>query len=168
MSEAGTAVPVPIRICGWSARYRDAFRELNEEWLRRYFEIEPIDVRVLADPERYILKSGGQILLALDGAGRPIGTCALKPDGDDALELTKMAVTQRAQGHGVGRQLLSAAIDAFRDSQASRLFLESHSTLQAALHLYEQAGFRHQPRPAPSEYLRADVYMVWQPPPDSG
>ena len=60
-----------------------------------------------------------------------------------------MGVTPRAQGRGVGRQLLAAAIDWFRESDQQVLFLESHRSLKAALRLYESAGFRHCERPEP-------------------
>jgi putative acetyltransferase len=45
------------------------------------------------------------------------------------------------------------------------LFLESSRKLAPALALYESVGFRHRPAPRPgSHYVRADVYMVWEPP----
>ena len=75
-------------------------------------------------------------------------------------ELTKMAVTSARQGRGYGRQLLSAAIDRFLNLEGDRLYLESHSSLTAALALYESAGFHHEARPTPSDYERADVYRV--------
>lgn len=40
------------------------------------------------------------------------------------------------------------------------LYLESHSSLAAALSLYESAGFEHAESPASSDYERADVYMI--------
>ena len=42
------------------------------------------------------------------------------------------------------------------------MYLESHSSLEVALGLYERAGFVHEARPAPSPYQRADVYMVFR------
>ena len=44
--------------------YRDEFRRLNVAWLTRYFQVEPIDERVLGDPEGEILAPGGEILFA--------------------------------------------------------------------------------------------------------
>ena len=79
----------------------------------------------------------------------------------DAYEVAKMAVASEAQGRGVGRLLLEAAIAWARERGAGRLYLESNARLTPALHLYASAGFRHLPteaRPV-SPYARADVFM---------
>ena len=72
-----------------------------------------------------------------------------------------MAVTPSAQGLGLGRVLANAAIGRYRESRGLKLYLESHSSLAPALALYESVGFRHAAPPAPSEYERADVYMIY-------
>jgi len=80
------------------------------------------------------------------------------------IKLTKMAVSPDLRGSGVGRQLMVAALEAFRALDGRELFLESSSQLTPALRLYESVGFRHHPAPRPgSHYARADVYMVWEP-----
>ena len=94
--------------------------------------------------------------------GRAVGTVALKYQGGGVYELTKMAVTRACQGQGVGRQLLRAAIARFGEIAGSRLYLESNSRLGPALTLYESAGFVHETPPEPSDYQRADVYMVYR------
>ena len=118
-------------------------------------------VEVLSHPQR-IIAAGGEILLAR-AAGRSVGTVALMHAGDGRYELTKMAVTPAWQGRGISRQLLRAALDAYRALGGRELFLESSSLLTPALTLYESAGFVHAPRPAgPAHYGRADVYMVYR------
>jgi GNAT superfamily N-acetyltransferase len=72
-------------------------------------------------------------------------------------------VTKRCQGAGIGRLLLTAAIERVLTLGGSHLYLESHSSLKAALTLYESFGFVHAPRPSPSDYERSDVYMVYRP-----
>ena len=153
-----------IKIVDYSSHHADAFERLNVEWLEKYFRIEPIDAEILSDPETTILKEGGVILYALlDEVA--VGTVALHHYGDGLYELTKMAVTEDHHGKGLGRQLLSAAIDRFKQLKGQTLYLESHSSLAPALTLYESAGFRHAARPSPSEYERSDVYMVYRPDP---
>lgn len=149
------------RIVDYDSRYGNAFERLNCEWLEKYFRVEPIDRAILADPEQTVLQPGGVILYAVD-RDRAVGTVALKYHGDGVFELTKMAVTEAFQGRGLGRQLLCAAIERFGELRGKRLYLESHSSLVAALALYESAGFCHEVPPRPSEYERADVYMVLQ------
>ena len=150
------------RVVDWAPRYGDAFGRLNREWLEKYFRVEAIDEKVLDDPRTSILDEGGVILYVVDG-DEPVGTVALKHQGGEVYELTKMAVTESAQGRGLGRQLLSAAIARFDAIDGKFMYLESHSSLAPALALYESAGFHHEPPPAPSDYERADVYMVYRP-----
>lgn len=149
-------------IVDYSADYGDAFERLNREWLEKYFYVEALDAEILAAPEATILADGGAILYVLID-GEPVGTVALKHWGDGVFELTKMAVTESCQGLGLGRQLLSAVVQRYEQRRGKRLYLESHSSLGAALSLYESAGFQHEARSGPSEYERADVYMVYRP-----
>ena len=151
-----------LQIVDWSERYGDAFGRLNREWLEKYFEVEPVDEIVLGDPRATIIDHGGAILYVVTG-GEAVGTAALKHQGEGVFELTKMAVTNACQGAGLGRLLLRAAIDRFEAVNGRMLYLESHSSLVPALRLYESAGFRHEAPPAPSDYARADVYMVYRP-----
>ena len=148
------------KIVDYGREYGDAFALLNKEWLEKYFEVEPIDQQILGDPEKTILEHGGVILYCVVG-GTAVGTVALKHDGGGVFELTKMAVTGSYQGRGLGRLLMRAAIDRFDELKGIRLYLESHSSLISALSLYESAGFAHRPPPKPSDYDRADVYMVY-------
>ncbi len=150
-----------VQIVDYSARYGDAFERLNVEWLDKFFEVEPIDRQILSDPMSNIIAPGGAILYACIGAD-VVGTVALKYAGAGIYELTKMAVTPRRQGLGIGRELLRAAIRRFRELDGRKLYLESHSSLGPAIALYESAGFRHETPPGPSEYARADVFMVYR------
>jgi len=155
-----------VDIIPFEPRYRADFKRLNVEWLEKYFYVEPIDEEVLSTPESSILKSGGHILLARH-QGQIVGTCALIRAGRSRVELSKMAVTSRLQGLGIGRRLLLAAIAQFTRMNARTLFLESNSRLAPALGLYESVGFRHAPRPRnSSHYARSDVYMEYAPGPE--
>src|SRR5690606_39366267 len=67
---------------------------------------------------RSILEGGGRVLFALlaDADGeRVVGTVALLHEGAGVYELTKMAVASDVRGHGIGRQLLRAAVQVFED-----------------------------------------------------
>lgn len=152
---------IEFQIVDYSAQYGAAFERLNVEWLEKYFRVEPNDREILRDPEGTIIRHGGAILYALD-SGEIVGTVALKHQGDQVFELTKMAVTSAHQGRGLGRQLLCAAVRRFAELQGETLYLESHSSLIPAIKLYESAGFRHETPPRPSDYERADVYMVYR------
>ena len=71
-----------------------------------------------------------------------------------------MAVAPDLRGQGVGRTLLSAAIEHARGRGASSLFLGSSQKLANAVHLYESLGFQHvAPETLHMPYARADVFM---------
>ena len=169
MTAPDMPAPQPVRgarIVEFDPRWRADFARLNLEWLERWFTVEPVDRQVLEDPERHILAGGGQILFAVDEAGNAFGTVALKHEGAGSYELTKMAVAPEARGQGLGRALVSAALARFHALGGAELFLESSSRLATAIGLYGRMGFEHRPAPRPgSHYARADVYMVWVPPP---
>ncbi len=137
-----------------------AFQALNEEWIGRYFVLEPKDIESICNPRKKILDPGGKIFLAVQG-GRPVGCCALLAMGPGEYEVAKMAVTQACQGSGIGRRLLARTVEEGRKLGARRLYLETNQMLTPAIHLYESAGFRHLPpeRIIPSPYARANVYM---------
>lgn len=137
-----------------------AFRRLNEEWITRYFKLEPTDEQSFAHPQTKILDPGGAIFFALQNS-EPIGCCALIPIAPGEFEVAKMAVTPAARGLGLGRRVLQYTIDYARVVGATRLYLETSHVLTPAIRLYESLGFKHVPeeRVAPSPYARADVYM---------
>jgi putative acetyltransferase len=138
----------------------DAFFELNREWIQRYFWLEPADLEVLWHPQTAILDTGGRIFMAVRD-GISVGCCALIAMGPGEYELAKMAVAPAARRHGIGRRLMTAAIEKAEGLGATRLYLESNAILPGAVALYESMGFRHLPpeRITPSHYARADVFM---------
>ena len=137
-----------------------AFRTLNEEWISRFFALEPTDRATLGDPDTHIFALGGYILMAsVDGVD--VGTVALIPFGHATYELSKMAVSRHLRGLGIGRQLIEHTIAFARSIGARSLFLGSSTRLVNAVHLYESVGFQHVP-PASLpgiHYSRADVFM---------
>lgn len=145
------------------------FRRLNEEWIIRYFALEPKDERSFADPQRTIVDPGGRIFFAVQDR-QVVGCCALLAMGPGEYEVSKMAVTASVQGSGIGRKLLESVIAAARAIGARRLYLETNHKLAPAIHLYESLGFRRLPpeRIVPSPYARADVYMELQLDPGRG
>jgi putative acetyltransferase len=141
----------------------EAFRLLNEEWIMKYFKLEEKDRYTLNHPREVILDKGGEIaFVTLDG--EPVGCCALVPIAPDEYEVAKMGVTESAKGLGLGRRVLSAAIEEGRRKGAKRLYLETSHKLAPALNLYAALGFKPVPaeRLTPSPYVRADVFLeMW-------
>ncbi len=141
----------------------ETFRTLNEEWIIRYFHLEPKDREVLGDPQTYILNPGGAILMAMvDGVAA--GCCALQVMSDQTLEISKMAVSPAYQGIGIGKKLMQAIIEEGRRKGARRLYIETNDKLSPAVTLYSSCGFLPVPgdRLKPSPYARANVHLeLW-------
>ncbi len=151
-----------VEIQTFNPSYANAFHDLNVEWLEKFFTVEPVDREVLSNPVTNIIEPGGQILFAV-ASEKPIGCVALLCQ-TDGVELTKMAVTEAFQGRGIGRRLLDAAIEYWREKHTLPLYLETNSSLKNAIHLYESVGFVLQPGGKPSShYARSDTYMIYGP-----
>ncbi len=137
-----------------------AFRDLNEEWIRALFALEPKDEAVLNDPKKYILDPGGYIFIA-EQDGKALGCCALLNMGNSSYEVGKMAVSPETRGQGIGRKLLEHVIQQSRERGATRLYLETNKKLENAVHLYAALGFKAIPEEnrTPSPYTRSDLAM---------
>ncbi len=132
-----------MRILAWSPEHARAFHDINIAWIRDMYEVEDHDREVLEHPQRMIIDSGGDILFVQQNDGEIVGTCALMPVGDGAIELTKMGVLESARGKKVGEFLLDAVIQRAKTMACKTLFLLSNHKSAAAIHLYEKHGFRH-------------------------
>jgi GNAT superfamily N-acetyltransferase len=140
-----------LKIVTFDAAYADDFKRLNLVWLKRYFQVEPIDVAVLSNPEEAIIKPGGMVFFALlDGA--VVGTCALIRHDAGLFELSKMAVADNQQGHGIGTHLLSHVIEWARSRSIKTVFVETNTVLERAVRLYQRVGFRE------TAYDRSDAH----------
>lgn len=132
-----------VKIVPYQSQYRQVFKELNEDWITTYFEMEEADHEALDNPDEYILGNGGLIFIALYKK-EPVGTCALLKmnDGNYDFELAKMAVDPRLRGINIGYLLGKAAIDKARESGAKKIYLESNTLLKPAIQLYLKLGFK--------------------------
>mgnify|MGYP000048728152 FL=1 len=146
-----------IEIIDFEPKYRDDFKNLNVEWLEKYFEVEPYDKEVLSNPEKYILEKGGKIFFA-KLEDKIIGTVALMPK-NSSFELTKMAVTDKIQSKGIGSLLMQKCIDEARNLGLKEIFLFSNTKLDKAINLYKKVGFLEEYFDS-SDYKRANIYMT--------
>jgi putative acetyltransferase len=70
------------------------------------------------------------------------GIAALPGAAADVCELRKMYFLPGIRGRGQGRRMLDACLDAARALGYRRCYLETLSGMDAAMHLYAQAGFK--------------------------
>lgn len=157
-----------LRIIDYTPNLAQTFHDINAEWITAMFTLELHDRDVLENPDHFIISRGGTILfVAAEGLG-VVGTCALTPASDGAWELTKMGVLASARGRKAGEFLLTAAIArAAAMPEVEELFLLTSHKCEAAIHLYEKAGFTHSPDIMVrfgAMYDRCDVAMVYDDP----
>lgn len=145
-----------IEIVDYQPRYAAAFKTLNEDWIKKYFELEEEDMLTLNYPEK-ILSNGGFIFIALRN-GAAVGTCAIRKKADQRYELSKMAVAEVAQGLGIGKLLGEAAIAKAKSLGAPSVYLEGNTSLASSIHLYKKLGFK-EVSGGPSSYKRVNIVM---------
>lgn len=120
-----------------------AFHDINAEWITAMFALEATDREVLENPRARIIDGGGTILFVAAAGLGVVGTCALQKTGERSFELTKMGVLEAARGLKAGEFLLAAVIARAEAMGADPLYLLTNAKCEAAIHLYEKLGFRH-------------------------
>ncbi|GAA0204473.1 hypothetical protein GCM10009123_09780 [Kangiella japonica] len=153
--------PSRFSIIPFTQNLADDFKNINQAWIEKYFEVEAEDLRVLNDPKKYLIDTGGHILFVYDNETQQmVAACALKKWADDEYELSKMGVIEGYQGTGIGQALAEAIIEEAKQRGCKRLFLESNRKLTPAMNLYQKLGFKefvnHESR---VDYSRCDIVM---------
>jgi DNA-binding MarR family transcriptional regulator/ribosomal protein S18 acetylase RimI-like enzyme len=147
-----------VEILEYAPKYKKDFKSLNYEWLNKYFKVEAIDEYILSNPEKEVLKNGGQIFFAKE-RNKIVGTCAVKKLSQSTYELTKMAVSKDSQGKQIGKKLALSAIDFAKNKNANEIVLETSRKLESAVALYKKLGFITESKLLSSEYERATIHM---------
>ncbi len=158
-------------------RDRDRQEESEGVWIRPYLGVDQGQVRELVarvlgefgleldprgtdsdllDVDGSYRRGGGDFWVVESSAGRIVGTCGVWPHASDRglCELRKMYLDPVLRGRGMGRQLLELALDHARSAGFRRMELETNHAMEAAIALYESAGFT--PLKADPEAPRCD------------
>lgn len=148
-----------IEIKNYHQKLSKYFYELNIEWLKTHFYVEPFDEEVLSKPEKYIIDKGGYIFFAsLENI--VVGTVALMPTSESSVyELTKMAVSPEHRGYKIGQKLMQHCIDFAKEKKFDALLLYSNTKLENAIYIYRKYGFIELPLEANSPYIRSNIKM---------
>jgi putative acetyltransferase len=146
-----------ISIIEFEPSYAVDFRRLNLDWLEKYRLTEPQDLKVIDNPQKEIIDTGGFIFLARYGL-EIAGTAAMIKESASRYELVKMSVAPALQGKGIGKLLLEACLQRAKKEGVKKVYLQSNSQLKTAVSLYEKFGFKHIPVKN-AHYLTADIMM---------
>ncbi|MCX2839579.1 GNAT family N-acetyltransferase [Salinimicrobium sp. MT39] len=147
-----------MEIISFDQKYAEDFRQLNIEWLEKYFWVEPHDEEVLGKPEKHIIEPGGNIFFVREN-DRILGTVALMKIDEGIFELTKMAVAPAAQGKNIGQKLMQHTLDFAKSRGWEKLIIYSNRKLENAIHIYKKYGFREIPIGENNPYARGDIKM---------
>ncbi len=147
-----------ITIVPYCEKYKSHIKDLNYEWLEKYFFVEPDDIVHLSDPQGEILNKGGHIwyLLVKEEVA---GTVSLLKINDEEYELAKMAITEKYKGKGFGKILMEHCIAESVKLNAKRLILYSNRKLEPAICLYRKYGFTEIAPDHSIHYVRSDIKM---------
>lgn len=132
-----------LRIVEFSDALAGDFYQINAQWINTMFVMEDADRITLENPRHKIMDPGGTILFVeAEGLGL-VGACALRKESEGVFELTKMGVLECARGRKAGAFLLDTIIARAEQMGVETLYLLTSKKCEAAIHLYEKAGFVH-------------------------
>ena len=78
----------------------------------------------------------------------------------DCAELQKLYLAESARGSGTGYRLIALIEDKARELGYRRIYLETHSNLAAAIHIYEKSGYREIARPEGAVHSAMDRFFL--------
>jgi GNAT superfamily N-acetyltransferase len=99
---------------------------------------EPYVAKPLAD---FMLTGAGRLWVAEDNES-VVGSIAVVDAAEGEGQLRWFLLAPKARGSGLGKRLLETALAYCRERSMRHVFLWSFSELDAALKLYERAGFK--------------------------
>lgn len=142
-------------IIEFDGRYKQSFVDLNKAWIEEYFGfIEEEDLNTFDHIEE-ALSSDAMIYFAVEGED-VMATCMTRKMDGNTWEICKLGADDRFQGKGAGSGVLKACMDYAAAHGADRLYIESNSKLEAAMHLYRKFGFQEIPLNS-REYARGNI-----------
>ena len=115
-------------------------RELLEQ------ETAPFDLLLLADPSREMVEeyiAVGECRVA-EVAGEIVGVYVLAKLDSETMEIMNIAVDERMHGRGIGKKLLSDAIQTAKGLGYRTLEIGTGNSSINQLALYQKCGFRMQ------------------------
>ncbi|EIJ37578.1 acetyltransferase [Galbibacter orientalis DSM 19592] len=130
-----------VQIIPYEDSHRNAFRDINYQWLTQYFEITAYDKPFFENPRKEILDKSGYIFLA-SLKNEIVGSFALEKVTDKEYTLAKMGVKPGFQRLRIGQLLMEKALKKAEELNLDSLVLYTNHQLVQALNLYCKYGFR--------------------------
>ncbi|QEY59475.1 GNAT family N-acetyltransferase [Pseudomonas sp. C27(2019)] len=122
----------------------------------------PADAEVRCMSQHYLTENRSQYLVALL-AGQVVGGAGIAPfvHYTEICELKKLFLLPSSQGLGIGKALTQACLTFAIEQGYQQCYLDTLSSMQTAIALYEQLGFKHLKQPlAGTVHSGCDVWML--------
>lgn len=122
----------------------------------------PADAEVSCMSQHYLSENRSQYLVALLD-GQVVGGAGIAPflQHGEICELKKLFLLPSSQGLGIGKALTQACLTFAIEQGYQQCYLDTLSSMQAAIALYEQLGFSHLKQPlAGTLHGGCDVWML--------
>nr|WP_262904462.1 GNAT family N-acetyltransferase [Tamlana laminarinivorans] len=110
----------------------------------------PLEGTAYTDPETKKMyeayQNSNDVYFIIEENGEVLGGGGVKPLQDsngDICEIQKMYFSPKVRGKGYGKQLFGKCVEAAKQLGYKQCYLESASQLKAAIHIYENFGFKH-------------------------
>lgn len=145
-----------MEIISYQKKFKKDFAELNLVWIKKYFKVEPEDVKMLDNVEDF-LANGAAVYFAVE-QDKVIATCMVVPRNGQIWEICKLATDEHYMGKGAGSAVLKACMNYAKEHGANKLMIVSNSILSAAMHLYSKVGFKEVPIDN-MEYERVNIQL---------
>ena len=114
----------------------------------------PLEGTAYVDPETRMMYDSYQgereVYFVVASGSDILGGGGIKPlEGVDGniCELQKMYFSPKVRGKGFGKKMFETCLKAAENFGYETCYLESASQLKAAIHIYEQFGFKHRTEP---------------------
>ena len=116
----------------------------------------------LDDLYSYYEKTCGEYYVLTDKAGKVVGGIGFEkfsriPQG---VELQKMYLSDSVKGKGLSYFLIGFLTERVKEAGFQKIYLETHSNLSAAIHVYEKCGFVRISRPEEVEHSTMDHFYL--------
>jgi len=129
---------------GWDASFEALVAGVAREFLEKF------------DPKR-------EACWMAEIDGRPVGSVCLVKKSATVAKLRLLIVDKEAQGHRIGTRLVNECVTFARRAGYRKITLWTNSILDAARHLYEQAGFvRVEVGPVEHVFGKDLVFETWE------
>lgn len=91
-------------------------------------------------------KNNNEVYYVVELDGKVFGGAGIKPLKDfetEICEIQKMYFAPEIRGKGIGKPLFEKCIEAAKTLGYKQCYIETISSLKAAIHIYETFGFKH-------------------------